>query len=43
MMMTERFQLQNKMSGREPEGIWRQNGLTGGKPSYVTPTLSLAK
>lgn len=42
-MMTERFQLRNKMSGREPKGTWRQNGLIGGKPSYVTPTLSLAK
>jgi hypothetical protein len=28
-MMTERFQLRNKMSGREPKGTWRQNGLIG--------------
>jgi hypothetical protein len=25
----------NKISGRDPQGVWRQNELIGGKPQVV--------
>jgi hypothetical protein len=33
--MTARVQLQKKISGREPEGAWRQDELIGGKAPVV--------
>jgi hypothetical protein len=34
--MTARVQLQKKgISGREPQGAWRQDKLIGGKPTVV--------
>jgi hypothetical protein len=36
--MTARVQLQKKkkkISGRQPQGAWRQNELIGGKPPVV--------
>jgi hypothetical protein len=33
--VTARDHLQNKISGRDPQGTWNQDELVGGKPSVV--------
>jgi hypothetical protein len=32
--------VEKKISGREPQGAWRQDELIGGKPPVVTLTLT---
>jgi hypothetical protein len=33
--MTASVELKEKISGREPQGAWRQDELIGGKPPVV--------
>jgi hypothetical protein len=33
--MTARVQLKKNISGRDPQGAWRQEELIGGKPPVV--------
>jgi hypothetical protein len=39
--MTARAQLQKKKTGREPQGVWRQDEVLGDKPPAVKLTLTL--
>jgi hypothetical protein len=33
--MKTSIQLENKITGRDPQGAWRQDELIGGKPAVV--------